>query len=124
MRLAVFFHFLCSGRLTLFKDDKEFYFFTAFRVGDADGAAFLYLRITIVDLVDIAGVDVVAARDDHVFHTVDDVKITKELYEYALKNNHLKYKDLGAGGTIHDIKFDTSKWQTAHEHAMNFTLPF
>ena len=57
-------------------------------------------------------------------YCIEDVRITKELYEYALKNNHLKYKDLGAGGTIHDIKFDTSKWQTAHEHAMNFTLPF
>ena len=57
-------------------------------------------------------------------YCIEDVKITRELYDYALKNSHLKYKDLGAGGTVRDIKIDTSKWQTTHDHAMNFTLPF
>jgi DEAD/DEAH box helicase domain-containing protein len=62
--------------------------------------------------------------DKIIKYCIEDVKITRELYDYALKNGHLKYKDLGAGGTVRDIKFDTSKWQTAHEQAMNFTLPF
>jgi DEAD/DEAH box helicase domain-containing protein len=62
--------------------------------------------------------------DKIIKYCIEDVKITRELYDYALKNNHLKYKDLGVGGTIRDIKLDTSKWQTAHEQAMNFTLPF
>ena len=57
-------------------------------------------------------------------YCIEDVKITKEIYEYALKNGKLKYKDLGAGGTIRDIKLDTSKWETKNESAMTFTLPF
>lgn len=57
-------------------------------------------------------------------YCIEDVKITKEIYEYALKNGKLKYKDLGAGGTIRDIKLDTSKWETKNDSAMTFTLPF
>ncbi len=57
-------------------------------------------------------------------YCIEDVKITKEIYEYALKNGKLKYKDLGAGGTVRDIKLDTSKWETKNESAMTFTLPF
>ncbi|MDQ5893677.1 MAG: hypothetical protein QG640_689 [Patescibacteria group bacterium] len=57
-------------------------------------------------------------------YCIEDVKITKEIYEYALKNGKLKYKDLGAGGTIRDIKLDTSKWETKNESSMTFTLPF
>mgnify|MGYP001558595768 FL=1 len=57
-------------------------------------------------------------------YCIEDVKITKEIYEYALKNGKLKYKDLGAGGTVRDIKLDTSKWEMKNESAMTFTLPF
>jgi len=54
-------------------------------------------------------------------YCLDDVKITKEVYEYALKNNELKYKDLGE---IKSIKLDTSHWEQAEEKAMTHTLPF
>jgi DEAD/DEAH box helicase domain-containing protein len=54
-------------------------------------------------------------------YCLEDVKITKEIYEYALKNGILKYKDAGA---IKDIKIDTSKWQQKDGSAMTFTLPF
>ena len=57
-------------------------------------------------------------------YCIEDVKITKEIYKYALKNGKLKYKDLGAGGMIRDIKLDTSKWEMKNESAMTFTLPF
>ena len=40
-------------------------------------------------------------------YCIEDVKITKQLYDYALKNNILKYKDLGVGGAIKDIKLNT-----------------
>lgn len=51
----------------------------------------------------------------------DDVKITKEVYEYALKNKHLKYRDLEG---VHTISLDTSDWEKKKEASVNFTLPF
>lgn len=62
--------------------------------------------------------------DKIIKYCIDDVKITKDLYDYALKNSMLKYKDLGAGGAIHDIKLDTTHWEKSNDSAMTFTLPF
>lgn len=62
--------------------------------------------------------------DKIIKYCIDDVRLTKELYDYAVKNGILKYKDLGPGGAIKDIKLDTSNWDKAVEHAMTFTLPF
>lgn len=62
--------------------------------------------------------------DKIIKYCIDDVKITKDLYDYALKNSMLKYKDLGAGGVIHDIKLDTTHWEKSNDSAMTFTLPF
>jgi len=53
-------------------------------------------------------------------YCIDDVKITKEIYEYALKNNSLKYKDFG--GKIMEIKIDTSDWEKIGKSSMNFSL--
>ena len=52
-------------------------------------------------------------------YCLDDVKITKEIYEYALKNGVLKYKDMGV---VKDIKLDTSKWEQKGDSAMTHTL--
>lgn len=52
-------------------------------------------------------------------YCLDDVRITKEIYEYALKNGILRYKD---GGQIKDIKLDTSKWEEKNESAITHTL--
>ena len=52
-------------------------------------------------------------------YCLDDVKITKEVYEYALKNGVLKYKDMGL---IKDIKLDTSKWEQKNDSAITHTL--
>lgn len=57
-------------------------------------------------------------------YCIEDVKITKQIYDYAMKNGKLKYKDLGIGGVIKDIKLDTSKWEVKNAGAMTFTLPF
>jgi hypothetical protein len=54
-------------------------------------------------------------------YCIDDVKITKEVYEYALKNKMLKFKE---GGQVFDIKLDTSKWEPEEKSAITYTLPF
>jgi DEAD/DEAH box helicase domain-containing protein len=45
-------------------------------------------------------------------YCIQDVKVTRELYEYALKHNKLKYKDLRE---TRDIKLDTSGWQSGEQ---------
>jgi DEAD/DEAH box helicase domain-containing protein len=52
-------------------------------------------------------------------YCLDDVKITKEIYDYALKNGCLKYKD---AGIIKDIKLDTSTWEEKTHSAITHTL--
>ncbi len=59
--------------------------------------------------------------DKIIKYCLEDVKITKEVYEYALKNGKLLYPDLGI---VRDIKLNTQNWEKAQETAMNFTLPF
>ncbi len=54
-------------------------------------------------------------------YCIDDVRITKEIYEYALKHHHLKYRD---GQTIKEIPLDTSHWEQADEAKITHTLPF
>ena len=57
-------------------------------------------------------------------YCTEDVKITKELYGYALANGILKYKDLGIAGAIKDIKLNTEGWESKSNSGMTFTLPF
>jgi len=52
-------------------------------------------------------------------YCLDDVRITKEVYEYALKNGILKYKD---AGEIKDIKLNTSTWNDKSESIITHTL--
>ncbi len=49
-----------------------------------------------------------------------DVKVTKDIYEYALKNKKLKYKDL-----LDTITFDINvdSWDENKSKAINYTLP-
>ncbi len=52
----------------------------------------------------------------------DDVRITKEVYDYARKHKELKYKDFG---DIKTIKLNTKEWETVDTPvAMTHTLPF
>ena len=55
-------------------------------------------------------------------YCIDDVRITRELYDYALTNGVLKYKDLR---DIRDIKLDTSRWNLHVDiaPAMTHALP-
>ncbi len=54
-------------------------------------------------------------------YCLKDVQVTKEVYEYALKNGRVKYSDFG---TIRDIPIDTKLWETAESASLTHTLPF
>ena len=58
---------------------------------------------------------------DNGFGLEFDVRLTKDLYEYAMKNGHLKYRDAGA---VRELKLDTSNWETPASCALTCTLPF
>lgn len=50
-----------------------------------------------------------------------DVELTKNIFDYALKNGSVKYKELGK---VHEVKLDTSKWLAKSSGAMTYTLGF
>ncbi len=54
-------------------------------------------------------------------YCIEDVRLTRELYDYALKHGVLKYKDLR---DIRDIKLDTSRWERATEFSPAMTHAF
>ncbi len=54
-------------------------------------------------------------------YCIQDVKVTKEVYEYALQNGTLKYKE---GENLKEMKIDTSSWSTITDSVINFSLPF
>jgi DEAD/DEAH box helicase domain-containing protein len=55
-------------------------------------------------------------------YCLHDVKITKELYDYARAHDELKYTDFGEKKTI---KLDTNDWEKIDETpALTHTLPF
>jgi len=54
-------------------------------------------------------------------YCLSDVKITKELYDYARANQMLKYADLSG---IREVKIDTSSWEEKEDTSMTRTLPF
>ncbi|MFA5942461.1 MAG: ribonuclease H-like domain-containing protein [Candidatus Paceibacterota bacterium] len=47
-------------------------------------------------------------KDEVRAYCIEDVRLTRELYDYALSHGVLKYKDLR---DIRDIKLDTSLWE-------------
>lgn len=50
-----------------------------------------------------------------------DVKVTKKVFDYALKHGHLKFKD---GSRKKEIPLDTSQWLVKEEAAMTHSLLF
>ncbi len=59
--------------------------------------------------------------DEIIKYCIQDVRVTKELYEYARKNKSLKFKE---GQAVNNIKLDPTNWEKKVETAMTFTLPF
>lgn len=49
-----------------------------------------------------------------------DVKVTKEIFEYALEHGKLFYKE---GRQKNEIPIDTSHWKPHDDHAMTHSLP-
>ena len=55
-------------------------------------------------------------------YCIEDVRITKDVYEYALKNGKVHYLDFGEK---RDIPLDTSQWEAPRDtNALTHTLPF
>jgi len=50
-----------------------------------------------------------------------DVRVTKKVFDYALKHGHVKFKD---GGKKREIPLDTSTWMIKENNAMTHTLLF
>lgn len=49
----------------------------------------------------------------------DDVRITKDVYDYAISNSHLKFKE---GGEIMQINLDTSNWEEKENNGFEESL--
>ena len=54
-------------------------------------------------------------------YCLDDVRITKELYDYAMKNGKLAFKE---GREVKEFKLDTTDWEKPSENKLTFSMPF
>lgn len=54
-------------------------------------------------------------------YCLQDVKVTKKVFDYALLNGHVKFKD---GSRKREIPLDTSSWLTKEDSGMTHALPF
>jgi len=55
-------------------------------------------------------------------YCIEDVRLTRELFDYAVKHNSLKYMDFK---TKKDVKIDARRWTEPEEPiALTHTLPF
>lgn len=54
-------------------------------------------------------------------YCLDDVRITKEIYDFAREHKKLRYDDFGKK---RDIPIDSDHWETAPRIALTHTLPF
>lgn len=53
-------------------------------------------------------------------YCIEDVRLTRELYDYAKTHGHLKYKDLNKNK---EIQIDTTRWEEGgRSHALTHTL--
>lgn len=54
-------------------------------------------------------------------YCIQDVKVTKKVFDYALQNGHVKFKD---GSRKREIPLDTSGWLNKEDSGMTHALPF
>lgn len=54
-------------------------------------------------------------------YCLDDVQLTKELYDYVLENGVLRYISLG---DIREVRIDTAGWEKKEDASLTHTLPF
>jgi DEAD/DEAH box helicase domain-containing protein len=61
--------------------------------------------------------------DKIIKYCIEDVKVTKEIFDYAVANKTLKYKEGGVGNPI-PFAIDTTGWTEMVESKLTFSLPF
>lgn len=54
-------------------------------------------------------------------YCLQDVKVTKNLYEHILKDKKVRYRD---GAEIRELPIDTTGWDEESGHALTYTLGF
>lgn len=54
-------------------------------------------------------------------YCIQDVRVTKQIYDYALEHGKLKYTE---GGEIRDIPIDTTDWEKKESTGMTHSMPF
>lgn len=54
-------------------------------------------------------------------YCIQDVRVTKEVYDHAIEHGHLKYTQ---GGQTREIPIDTSDWEIAEGNGMTHSMPF
>ncbi|MDE2212955.1 MAG: ribonuclease H-like domain-containing protein [Patescibacteria group bacterium] len=54
-------------------------------------------------------------------YCLEDVRITRELYDWVRKNGSLKYRDFDG---IRELKIDTKEWEKPTNGSLTHTLPF
>ncbi|PIR85440.1 helicase [Candidatus Kaiserbacteria bacterium CG10_big_fil_rev_8_21_14_0_10_45_20] len=54
-------------------------------------------------------------------YCIEDVKITKEIYDFALKEGYLQFSDFGEKKKI---PLDTSSWESGEASPLTHTIPF
>lgn len=57
-------------------------------------------------------------------YCIDDVKVTKQVHDYALANKKLKYKDYRNNEQIIEFPINTAGWEESDSIKMTFSLPF
>ncbi len=60
-------------------------------------------------------------RQKVVAYCLDDVRLTKELYDFARANGHIKFRD---GKALRELPLDTALWEEKKESVLTHTLPF
>lgn len=54
-------------------------------------------------------------------YCTQDVKVTKKVFDYAMANGHVKFKD---GSRKREIPLDISSWTEKGDSSMTYSLPF
>ena len=54
-------------------------------------------------------------------YCIQDVRVTKRIYDYALEHGHLKYTQ---GKQKREIPIDTSNWERPESNGMTHSMPF
>lgn len=61
-------------------------------------------------------------KQEVIDYCIADVKITKDVYDYAMKHGHLKFIDFAAQNAIKEFPVDTTDWEKKEESAMTHSL--